>query len=366
MMKIHKFKKILYIFIFVFLFSIRNYYPQYLLSQENISILNSDIKTPKYQLGSGDKLLIKILQNSQFDAQVTLLPDGSINLPRIGRVYINGLSIIEAQTKLTNLYKEILKRPIVYIDLLAARPIKVYITGQVQRPGVYSLSINNINSLSNSDGGERTNIQSKGWPSIIDAIQIAGGIKSDGDLKNVLLIRKEENSEKNITYRLDYWTPLKTGFNLINPQIFDGDSIRILKAASIENEESKLIADSNFSPPFITVNVIGEVNSPGLKQIKANSPLPKSILSAGGFTNRANKSKVQLVRLNNNGTITSKVFSVKDFKNIKNLNLPNLKDGDTIFTYRNLFAKGTDTLNTITKPISPIMNSIGLFKIISD
>ena len=242
-----------------------------------------------------------------------------------------------------------------------ARPIKVYITGQVQRPGIYSLSINNINSLSNSDGG-RSQYSIKRMANYYRCDSDRGRNKVRWRFKKCIAIRKGENSDKNITYKLDYWTPLKTGINLINPQIFDGDSIRILKAKTIDFEESKLIADSNFSPAFITVNVIGEVTSPGLKQIKANSPLVKSILSAGGFTSRANKSKVQLVRLNDNGTITSKIYSVEDFKNVKDTNLPNLIDGDTIYIYRNLFAKGTDTLNTIAKPISPIMNSIGLFK----
>ena len=83
-MKIYNLKKIFTLIIFIFSFSILNYYPQYLLSKEHNFILNNNIKKPKYFLGAGDKLLIKIFQNSQFDAQVTVLPDGSINLPKLG------------------------------------------------------------------------------------------------------------------------------------------------------------------------------------------------------------------------------------------------------------------------------------------
>ena len=51
---------------------------------------------------------------------------------------------------------------------------------------------------------------------------------------------------------------------------------------------------------------------------------------------------------------------------VENDKYPNLKDGDTILVGRNFYTKATDSLNTLTKPINPIINSIGLFKIISE
>ena len=366
-MKLNNFNKSFALILIVFSIFISNYYSKDLLSKELEVSQPNDIKKPKYRVGAGDELLIKIFKISQFDSTVSVLPDGSINLPRIGRVDVDGMTIDQLKIKLTNLYEKILKRPVIYVDLISARPIKISITGQVQKPGIYSLGINNnTNSLINTDGGERTLIQSRGWPTLTDAIQTAGGIKSEGDLKNILLIRKAEMKNENIIYNLDYWTPLKTGLNFINPLIYNGDSIRILKTELIEKEESKLIADSNFSPNFITVNVIGEVTSPGPKQVKSNSPVINGILSAGGFTNRSNKNMIKLFRLNDNGSISSYKFSVGNLKNIENLKSLNLKDGDTVYISKNLFTKGTDALTTVTKPITPIMNSVGLIRILSD
>ena len=341
-------------------------FPNKLFSQEVFVKQKNDIQRPNYLLGNGDKVLIKVFQANQFDSIVNVLPDGTINLPRIGSIYVEGLSIEELKEKLTQAYKSILKRPILYVDLINARPIKINITGQVQRPGIYSLGQNNNNKLTNADGGESLNITSKGWPTLLDALQVSGGVKSDGNLKKILLIRNNIYTDKEINYVLDYITPLKTGLNFINPLIFNGDSIRVLKAESSDIKEKELISSSNLSPASISVNVIGEVASPGLKQIKSNSPLIKGILSAGSFTNRSNKNYVKLIRLNPNGSINITEHKFNNVNNIEAIEYPNLKDGDTILVGRNFYTKATDSLNTLTKPINPIINSIGLYKIISE
>ena len=364
-MYLYKHKKKLILFCLLTFFS-GIFISTEVFSREIFVRTKEDIKKHQYYVGPGDRLLVKIFQTSQFDSKVVILPDGTINLPRIGSVYVEGLSIDEVKEKLTSKYKVVLKKPILYVDLINTRAIKVNITGQVQRPGIYSLGINNNNSLSNTDGGESIRIQSKGWPTLIDALQAAGGLKSDGNLKDILLIRSDENSKSKFIYKLDYWNPLRTGFNLINPLIYDGDSIRVSKVKTIDLSESKLISDSNFSPASISVNIIGEVTSPGLKQIKANSPLINGILSAGGFTNRSSKQNIKLIRLNNNGSISITKHNFNNSNNFDNLDNPNLKDGDTVQVGKNFYTKGTDTLNTLAKPINPIINSIGLLKIISD
>ena len=60
-----------------------------------------------------------------------MLPDGTINLPRIGEVSAKGKTIEELKEILIKKYKLILKAPIIYIDLAYTRPIRVMITGEV-------------------------------------------------------------------------------------------------------------------------------------------------------------------------------------------------------------------------------------------
>lgn len=95
--------------------------------------------------------------------------DGNINFPIIGEIHIGGLKKSEAENKIRSLlYPEYLKEnPIVSIRYLN---YKVSVLGEVNRPGVYST----------------TNEQM----SLFDALALAGDLTIYGDRSNVLLMRE--------------------------------------------------------------------------------------------------------------------------------------------------------------------------------
>ena len=153
------------------------------------SFVNNDYNF-RYLLGPGDTISIELINLDTFNKTIKILPDGTINLRRIGSIYISDLTIDEASKKITQEYKKILYDPIVYIDLVNPRPIKISIIGEVQRPGIYSISQLENNTLSNSDGGESFSTTSKGWPTLIDGLQKAGGVTSDADIRSInILVR---------------------------------------------------------------------------------------------------------------------------------------------------------------------------------
>ena len=65
---------------------------------------------------------------------------------------------------------------------------EISINGEVQRPGFYSIGDEQINQLSNTDGGESFNINRSGWPTIVDAIQKAGGLKVEANIKDIIIL----------------------------------------------------------------------------------------------------------------------------------------------------------------------------------
>ena len=93
--------------------------------------------TFRYRLGPGDQLGMKVFKMDGYEADVEVLSDGTINLPRIGTVSVWGLTLDEAKQLITRNYASILRRPLVYLDLRSPRPIKVTVTGDVTRPGVF-------------------------------------------------------------------------------------------------------------------------------------------------------------------------------------------------------------------------------------
>lgn len=316
-----------------------------------------------YKLGIGDKLRVDINLIIQ-GLNLTILPDGTINLPRVGSIYIKDLTINETRDLIIKEYSSILRNPEVFVDLTSSRPILISISGEVQKPGIYSLSLNRVNKISNSDDGEASIVSSNGWPTIIDAIQKAGGLTSNADIRSIK-VRKFTKGSIASTRNVNL-SKLFEGINTerLEP-IFDGDSINISKAEGFSTENSFKLSRSNIAPSKITVNVIGEVKVPGSHTIQSNSSISQAIFAAGGFNRRAN-TRVKLIRLRNNGTIFEKNIKFKIDGEISETIYPALKDRDTIFVSRNLWSKTNDTLQDAVKPINPIVNSYSLYKILSN
>ncbi len=348
----------IFISIFIFIFSNNIEIKSELNKEPNKNFINN---STRYLIGPGDSLSIKVYKLSTLNSNVTVMPDGYINLPRIESIRVEGLNLQETQNKVLTQYKKILKNPVIYIDLIKARPINVNIIGQVQRPGVYSITTNENNQISNTDGGESLTIKNTGWPTLIDGIQKAGGLKPNANVRDVLLRRFNQNTLKNDEISINLWELIEKGSLNLNYRIFDGDTIYVKRATNNSLKEERIISESNLSPSNITVTVIGEVFNPGKQNIAANSPVKLAILSSGGFTKAANKSKVHLLRLDEELIKKTEIsFSAKKSKNPQIF----LKDGDVVFVDKNPFAKTTSSLKTAVEPITPIINAASLYKIL--
>ncbi|MEL6320754.1 MAG: SLBB domain-containing protein, partial [Cyanobacteria bacterium J06626_14] len=107
-----------------------------------------------------------------------------------------------------------------------------------------------------------------------------------------------------------------------------------------------------FSPDTIRINVVGEVDNPGLVEVAPNTPLSQGILAAGGFDNRrARTSSVELIRLNPNGTATQSSIDVDFAAGIDETNNPLLRNNDIIIVKRSASATIADTLDTLVVPL---------------
>ncbi len=320
------------------------------------------IEVPKYLLGPGDFLKINIYKFEYLSSKVKILPDGTINLPRINSLYINDLTLDEAKSLITKKFKDIIKNPIVYIDLIEARPIRININGEVQIPGIYSLNTKRIDKVSNTDGGEGLLNNNQGWPTVVDAIQKAGGFTNEANLRKIKLRRYKKNNGKTDEIIINFWESLFEGKLVQNYEIFDGDSIYIENSKLYSQEEKTFISSSNLAPSTISVKVIGEVKNPGNTNVRSSSPIMEGILNAGGFTNRSNRKKITLLRLNNNGKIEKNTFFNDDAVKKQIF----LKDRDVIFVDAGSLAKTSNNLKKLVEPIKPIIDAATFYKIFFD
>ena len=322
-------------------------------------------QTYRYRLAPGDRLVTSVFKIEGYEAEVQVLSDGTINLPRLGTVVVWGLTLEEARQRITAGYREFLRRPLVYLDLIEQRPVRVTVTGQVLRPGVFSLPVDSRGSFGGSDQSTVVGADGAGWPTMIDVIQKAGGISATGDLARLELLRPSPTpGGPTQSYVFDYLTVLKEGGFAPNPLIYDGDSIRVHRAASPVNEDLLTTAASNFAPAAINVQVVGEVFAPGVVQIGSNAPLSSAILASGGVTRRGSVKRVDLIRMDRQGRTTVKQLRYDPNAVLSSANNPPLRNGDVVVVDRNNLTKVTDGMNDALQPLTPVVNAASVFRLL--
>ena len=93
-----------------------------------------------YILGPGDGLQIELLDLPELSGRFSIGPDGTLYLPRLRALYVEGLTVEELRYFLTQQYGFYVRAPQVYVRPVAYRPIRVYVGGEVKRPWSYTLS----------------------------------------------------------------------------------------------------------------------------------------------------------------------------------------------------------------------------------
>ena len=321
-----------------------------------------NLQLDPYILGPGDELKIEVLDSDISSGLYTILNDGTINIPLAGDVLLKGRTIKDANSEIKNKLKKQLIEPEVSIQIIKPRPMTVFVLGEVARPGIYTLNISGITSSIDASGESIS-----GLPTLVKAIQKAGGITQSANLNEVELIRLLPGNKN------DYKTTKLNLINLIfegardnNPFLFDGDIIKLKKSKEDASKRIETITLNNLSPNKIQISVIGEVVRPGRFFIDTDTPLLQSILEAGGPINsRSSKSHVDLYRVNRDGTASHKKFKM-DLKAGISPSNPLLKNGDVVRVRRNLITKASDSLDTVARPLSSVVTVYSLFKIIDD
>jgi len=94
----------------------------------------------EYIIGDDDVLYISVWQNDDLNMEVVVRPDGKISFPLIGDVAARGMTITQLDEEITKRLKEYIRFPEVSISLRKIGGSKVVILGEVQHPGVYSVT----------------------------------------------------------------------------------------------------------------------------------------------------------------------------------------------------------------------------------
>lgn len=337
-------------------------------SEENLQkkLNQNNIITDDYILGSGDGIFIKFgALDDVLGGQYLISPQGFVTLRRVGSIYARDYTVSELKRILIPKYSEFVIDPDFEIYINVYRPIKVFINGEVKLPGLYDLSpkqnignqITNSLEITNSLPQVGT---SNAFPTLFDAIKVAGGVTNYSDLRNVKIVRRNtiSNGGGFKTALIDLMPLFIEGDQTLNIDLSDGDTIIIGKSEEVLKEQFLDVARTNLNPSTISVFVSGNVKSPGLMELPKGSGLTQAIAVAGG--KKRFSGNVEFLRFERNGKLTKRKFRFKPNSNLDSYQNPILISGDIIRVNESIFGFATGVLNEISPPIT---NTYGLYKI---
>lgn len=250
---------------------------------------NLNLATPvNYQLGPGDEILIDIWGAAESNYQLEVGREGAIHIENIGPVYVSGLTVAKAKTKITSYLKKIYSgigasndsynKIHADISLAGVRTVQVNIIGEVKVPGTYSLSA---------------------MSTVLNALYAAGGPSENGTFRTIKLIREGKPYKE-----FDIYKYLIEGSEEGNELLRDQDVI------IIKPYENKII-------------VAGEVKRPGVYEVKEGESVKDLVDYFSGFTANAYKNRLLLERVNG---LQKEVHEI----DLKNQPQFLLHDGDSI------------------------------------
>ena len=233
-----------------------------IFNNKNLTFAPSqNLATPaNYKLGPGDEIIIDIWGANQNTIRQMISPDGYINVESLGLVYLNGMSVNEADNylrkELNKIYSGITgENPTseIKVTLGQIRTIQINVMGEVLLPGTYALS---------------------SFSTIFHALYKAGGVNELGSLRNIHLMR---NGQK--VANVDVYNFILKGKTMNDIRLQEGDVIIV--------------------PPYeMLVDIQGNVKRPMFYEMKDGESLKTLIEYAGNFTGDAYTKNIRLTRRN--------------------------------------------------------------------
>lgn len=272
---------------------------------------NANMATPQdYRLGPGDEVIIDIWGASEDNIRQKISPDGSIIVSQLGPIYLNGMTVAQANNHVKNIFSKkyagIGTDTDVNLTLGNIRTIQVNVMGEVALPGTFRLSP---------------------FATVFNALYSAGGINDIGSLRNIEVLR---NGKK--ISNVDIYDYIFRGKDTGNVRLQEGDVIIVPSYSQL-------------------VSVEGNVKRPMLYELKPNESLQKLIEYAGGFAGNA---YTEVVRVERQNGVDNEMYTINqiDFPSYT------LRDGDivTVGQVTDKFTNKVELKGAVNRPGTYALN----------
>ncbi len=216
----------------------------------------------------GDQLNVQVYGDKDLTQTVTVLPDGTIVYPLIGRVQVGGQSVNQATNTVRDKLQKYVRSPFVTISIAQLGQPSVLVLGDVKTPGKYQLR---------SDAR------------VTDAIAAAGGIADvNGALPDARISDPQGDVQSVSLQKL-----LHDGDVSLDRAIGEGSVVYVP------------------GPTLFNITVTGAVDHPGDVQIAEGDHLSEAIAKAGNSANaNADLNNMRVIRTNPDGSRTQQTIDL--------------------------------------------------------
>ena len=152
-----------------------------------------------YVLGTGDRLNLNVFGSATFDLPVQVDGRGEIVIPKVGTAKVGGLSLGKAKAVVQGLVGRNFSRSTVDLQVIKLREVRVFVMGEVYKPGSYLVS-----SLS----------------SLVNVLSMAGGPTAVGSYRDIRVMRGGHP-----VHSLDLYPLRAEGLGNPNVALQSGDTI---------------------------------------------------------------------------------------------------------------------------------------------
>ena len=232
------------------------------------------INPNEYQVGPGDKLFISISGVKEVSAYIVIDQEGWLYVPGVGGIDLVNSTLAQAKTKINDAILKYYKDVDIFISLIDFRMIKVSLSGNILQPSVFVLPANSR---------------------LMDLFVAKKEIKETSDIRNIKILSR--NNEAKSYDLLKY---LRFGDYTNNPFLIEGDAVIIDKIDKI-------------------VQISGQVLYPATYEYRAGETAKDLIELAGGFTYKAKKDTIEIVRFTQNGK--KQISEYHSYTQIENENI---------------------------------------------
>jgi polysaccharide biosynthesis/export protein len=128
-----------------------------------------------YTVKPGDTLLVSVWKEPDLQGPVLVRPDGQFSFPLAGQMDARNKSVMELQTELTAKLKKFISDPVVTVSIQEIKGNKVYVIGQVQKPGDFVVN-------------PRVDV--------MQALSMAGGTTPFAALGDIMILRRNDAGQQ--------------------------------------------------------------------------------------------------------------------------------------------------------------------------